>query len=174
MAASPPVARTPVVTRSESGADTSRGGRQPLGKARGIVLHHSAQGYSYAADPCVSEADGIRAVKAVQASHLQRGFADTGYHYLVTGAGRIYQGREYVAPGSFGPGRTPPALALGSHVRHYNTGRIGVCVLGCFGGAKGCADTPSPAALLALEKLLVTLARRATASPPAPSSATGT
>ncbi|HEX8384547.1 MAG TPA: N-acetylmuramoyl-L-alanine amidase [Rubricoccaceae bacterium] len=154
------VPRVPVITRSEWGAKRATHPAQPLGPARGIVVHHTAQGYGYASKAGVSEADGNRALLAVQSSHLQRGFSDTGYHFVIDGAGRVYQGREYVRPGSFGSGRTAPGLALGSHVAGFNTGRIGVNLLGCFGGGpkdKGCDDVPSEAAMDALTALLTAL-----------------
>lgn len=150
------VPRVPIIVRSEAGIPT-RPGATPLGPVKGIVIHHPAQGYSAASRSSVTLAEGIAAVKAAYASHRHgNGWNDLGYHILVDGAGRAYQGREYVRPGSFGPGRTPPGLALGAHVGTKNPGRIGVCVLGCFGdrGDTSCGDTPSPAALATLANVL--------------------
>lgn len=159
MPASPAVPRVALITRSEWGAAAPRKSAGAVGSARQITVHHTAQGYSYASKPDVSEADGEKAVRAVQASHFQRGFSDVGYHFLVDGAGRRYQGRSYVTGGSFGPGHTPPVLALGSHVKGHNTANIGVNVLGCFGGKgeRGCDDTPSEAAVDSLVQMLTAL-----------------
>jgi len=157
-----PIPRVEVITRSEWGASGTVPGLAPLAAPRRIVVHHTAQGYSVASRPGVTEADGRSAVRNVRHSHLQRRFADVGYHYLIDGAGRVYQGRAFFASGSLGPGRTPPRLTVGSHVRGSNSASIGVCVLGCFGGGprdKNCDDVPSEAAVKALTVLLVALTR---------------
>lgn len=150
------IPRLPIIIRSEIGLPATASGAGPLGHVRGIVVHHTAQGFSYAAQPGATLADGTRALKEIRRQHIARKFGDVGYHFVIDGAGRIYQGRAYARAGSFGPGRTPPALALGTHVKNHNTGRIGVNVLGCFGGkgAANCGDTPSPAALASLTDLL--------------------
>lgn len=162
----PVVPRVPIITRSEYGVSAAPK-MAPLGPARRIVVHHTAHGYSVASRPGVTEGDGRSAVRNVRASHLARRFSDTGYHFVIDGAGRIYQGRAYVAGGSFGPGRTPPALAKGAHTNGHNTGTIGVCLLGCFGdrGDRTCGDTPSEYAVKALTGLLVALTRAYGVSP---------
>ncbi|HEX8384848.1 MAG TPA: peptidoglycan recognition family protein [Rubricoccaceae bacterium] len=155
-----PVPRVPVLTRSDWGGPPTGAEKRPLQRATQIVVHHTAQGFGYAARPGVTGAEGERAVRSVRAAHVDRDVGDVGYPFLVDGAGRVYQGRAYLAAGSFGPGRTPPALALGSHVGGKNTGRIGVSVLGCFGGGpgeRGCEDVPSAAAVEALTRLLAAL-----------------
>lgn len=152
--------RVPVRTRTEWGAKPARSGYEPLGPVKRITVHHTAQGYSDAAQAGVSVAVGDDAVRRVQASHFARSFADVGYHFLISGGGDVWQGRGYVKGGALGPGLTPPVLALGSHVAGHNTGNIGVNVMGCFGAGpkeKGCDDTPSPAAVDALVKLLTAL-----------------
>jgi N-acetyl-anhydromuramyl-L-alanine amidase AmpD len=156
----PAVPRVSLLSRSEWGAPPTGPETRPIGPVRQIVVHHTAQGFSYASKATVSAADGKRALAAVRAAHTDRDFGDVGYHFLVDGAGRRYQGRAYLAAGSFGPGRTPPKLALGSHVSGLNTGRIGVSLLGCFGGGageKGCDDVPSAAAVGSLVELLAAL-----------------
>lgn len=147
------IERVPIITRSEWGA-REPGRLSSLGTVSRITVHHTAQGYGPAAKPDVSEKEAIRYVRKVEASHRRQTWADVGYHFLIDGAGRIYQGRSYKVGGSFGPGRTPPKLALGSHVGGKNSHNIGVCVLGCFGGDRHCDDVPSDAALGSLEKLI--------------------
>lgn len=48
--------------------------------------------------------------------HLQRGFDGIGYHYVITEDGTRQAGR--------------PEYWTGSHVKNYNTGSIGVCLIG--------------------------------------------
>lgn len=48
--------------------------------------------------------------------HLQRGFTDIGYHYVITLDGTIQEGRDI---------RT-----IGAHCSGHNTGSIGICYIG--------------------------------------------
>jgi len=157
----PAVLRLPIVTRSEWGAPSNVAGLGPLGKVTQITVHHTAQGkaYSDAAVAGVSQEVGAKGVRAARASHLHNGWTDIGYHFLIDGGGHVFQGRGYLIGGSFGPERTPPVLAKGSHVGGHNTGNIGVNVLGCFGakGESGCGDIPSGEALTALTDTLAAL-----------------
>lgn len=76
---------------------------------RTVVIHHSV----------VYEATPARTLAAIQTLHRQtRGWADVAYHYFVSQAGDIYEGR---------------ALDVrGAHVAGHNTGSVGVCLLGDF------------------------------------------
>lgn len=157
----PAIFRVPIVTRTEWGAPANVNGLGALGTVKQITVHHTAQGaaYSAAAVAGVSQETGAKGVRAARASHLHNGWTDIGYHFLVDGAGHVFQGRGYLQPGSLGPDRTPPVLAKGSHVGGHNTGNIGVNVLGCFGakGERDCGDVPSGEALTALTNLLAAL-----------------
>jgi hypothetical protein len=89
---------------------TNRGGwleyDQPLDQVlTTLVVHHSA-----------SVLDGPR---DIQKLHMEkRGYADIGYHYLIEAGGRLYEGR---------------ALNVrGAHTGGFNTGTVGVCLLGNF------------------------------------------
>ena len=55
-------------------------------------------------------------VEELRRWHLQRGFSDIGYHYIVHLDGRVEAGRPL--------GRT------GAHCRGHNTGSIGICYVG--------------------------------------------
>lgn len=48
--------------------------------------------------------------------HLARGFADVGYHFFITKAGKIQEGR--------------PLTKVGAHTANHNTGSVGVCFHG--------------------------------------------
>jgi GT2 family glycosyltransferase len=93
-----------------------------------IVIHHSAT----AADTSVEE---------IRRAHLDRGFDDIGYHYLVLADGSIVKGRPEGIPGA--------------HARGVNQHSIGVCCIGNFQDA-----TILPAQLDSLVALVVELALR--------------
>ncbi|MCU0511656.1 MAG: peptidoglycan recognition protein family protein [Anaerolineae bacterium] len=72
-----------------------------------IVLHHSViyRGNDYAT------------MQEIQRAHRQtRGWADVGYHFMVGKSGDLFAGR--------------PMTVRGTHVEGYNTGSLGVCLLG--------------------------------------------
>lgn len=50
--------------------------------------------------------------------HLQRGFADIGYHYVIRADGRIEQGRD--------------TAVIGAHAKGKNADSIGICLTGDF------------------------------------------
>lgn len=75
-------------------------------KLHTLVVHHSALSFT----------DGPR---EIQALHVQTNrFADIGYHFLIDGLGQLYEGR--------------PLNVRGAHTGGYNTGCVGVCLLGNF------------------------------------------
>jgi len=70
-----------------------------------IVVHHSAYPYAGAAE--------------IQDLHMdRRGFADVAYHFLIDSEGIIYEGREI--------------NVRGAHVQGFNTGSVGIVLLGNF------------------------------------------
>lgn len=74
-----------------------------------LVIHHSGF-YFHNAPTTLLE---------IQRNHREdRGWADIAYHFLVDTDGTIYEGRDI--------------FARGAHVEGYNTGSVGVCLLGNF------------------------------------------
>jgi N-acetylmuramoyl-L-alanine amidase len=74
-----------------------------------VVIHHSA----------IYESDDNSTMLEIQRAHrLTRGWADVGYHYVVGKQGAVYEGRDI--------------HVRGVHVEGYNTGTIGVCLMGNF------------------------------------------
>ena len=70
-----------------------------------VIVHHSA--YPNAGP------------KEVQDLHMdKRGFADVAYHFMISSDGTIYEGREI--------------NIRGAHVQGFNTGSVGVVLLGNF------------------------------------------
>jgi len=70
-----------------------------------IVIHHTA--YPYAGPT------------EIQNLHMEsRGFADVAYHFIIDSEGFIYEGREI--------------NIRGAHVQGFNTGSVGIALLGDF------------------------------------------
>lgn len=128
--ASPTNVRPPIVSRAEWGAlpinhqaRNEHGFYQRSGNPEGwyvyegdlrdsyqtLILHHSS----------FYEADGLATLSEVQRLHREdRMWADIGYHFMVDIDGTIYEGRDLAA--------------RGVHTGGYNTGSVGVCLLGDF------------------------------------------
>jgi hypothetical protein len=74
-----------------------------------LVIHHSA--YYGSGD--------INSLMEVQSTHREkRKWADVGYHFMVGKGGDIYEGRDI--------------RVRGTHVEGYNTGSLGICLLGNY------------------------------------------
>jgi N-acetylmuramoyl-L-alanine amidase len=87
-----------------------------------IVIHHSAIRNASPAE--------------IQSLHMDgRGFADVAYHFLIDSAGTIYEGREI--------------NIRGAHVQGFNTGSVGIVLLGDFN-----EEQPSQAQLASLRALV--------------------
>ena len=115
-----------IISREEWGAAEFRGTPTPM-DVDTIILHHSAG----AGDDGTREG-AIKRVKEVQRYHqATNGWADVGYHYLISQGGYVLQGRPQVNGKPVVGSHCPP-----------NTGKIGVCLLGCFHPPAGdwCTD----------------------------------
>jgi hypothetical protein len=74
-----------------------------------LIIHHSV----------IYDNDDVTTLKDAQDLHMdERLWADIGYHYLIGKNGGIYEGRD--------------VRVRGVHVAGYNTGSMGVCLLGNF------------------------------------------
>lgn len=74
-----------------------------------VIIHHAA----------FYEDNDLNTLLEVQTAHRnQRGWADVGYHFLVGKNGLIYEGRDW--------------HVRGTHVETFNTGSLGICLLGNF------------------------------------------
>ncbi|MBX6751757.1 MAG: N-acetylmuramoyl-L-alanine amidase, partial [Micromonosporaceae bacterium] len=116
-----------------------------------ITVHHT--GFAASADP----AETVRTIYRQQALPASmggiQGWGDIGYHLLIDADGVVYEGRY---SGSdqwpvFDP--TGWYVVTGAHVLGYNTGNIGVCLLGYLNDAP-----PTQAAQDALVTVLAYLA----------------
>lgn len=99
-------------TWSSSGPVLSRANR--MGKIRSLTIHHDGM------SPFTSTLydDTARRLEAIRASHVNKGWADIGYHYAIDPAGRVWACR--------------PESLQGAHVKDHNPGNIGILVLGNY------------------------------------------
>jgi hypothetical protein len=130
-------AATPtIVPRLSWGADESIRRAPPVyaPSLRFAVVHHTAGQNNY------TRAEAPAIVKGIELYHVKgNGWNDIGYNFLVDRFGTIYEGRYG------GIDRN----VIGAHALGFNTGSVGVAVLGTYGNT-----APSQAAQNALEKLL--------------------
>ena len=91
-------------------------------------------------DGTTSRSEAAAIVKAIQLFHVQgNGWNDIGYNFLVDRFGTVYEGR-------FGG---IERSVVGAHAQGFNTGSVGVALLGTYGSTQ-----PSKAALDAIARLL--------------------
>lgn len=117
-------------------SDNPEGWREYNGDLRDdyqtLVIHHSA----------TYEIDDVATMRVVQDLHMDdRGWADVAYHYCVGKTGSIFEGRVM--------------NVRGTHTAGYNTGSLGVCLLGNFE-----EEVPTQAQLTATLALVNWLALR--------------
>lgn len=109
----------PIVPRSSWGAD-ERIRRGPPSYATGVrfaIVHHTAGRNGY------SQAEAAAIVKGIQLFHVQgNGWNDIGYNFLVDRFGTVYEGR-------FGG---VDRNVVGAHAQGFNTGSVGVALLGTY------------------------------------------
>jgi flagellar hook assembly protein FlgD len=126
----------PIIPRLSWGADESiRRGKPTIAPAiHFAVVHHTAGSNDYTA------AQSAAIVRGIELYHVQgNGWNDIGYNFLVDKYGQIFEGRY---------GGVDKAV-VGAHSLGFNTGSVGVAVIGDYG------STPiSAAAKTALEQLL--------------------
>nr|DAM97278.1 MAG TPA: endodeoxyribonuclease I [Crassvirales sp.] len=80
-------------------------------------------------------------VDTIRQWHLQRGFSDIGYHYVIYRDGSIHIGRD--------------ESIIGAHCTGHNTNSIGICYIGgCASDGKTPKDTRTTEQKQALVKLL--------------------
>jgi uncharacterized protein with LGFP repeats len=106
-----------VQTRADWGADESWVRRAPSYASRvvAVTVHHTDNPNGYAP----SDVPGL--IRADYAYHVKaRGWSDLGYNLLVDQFGRVWEGRRG------GLGRA----TIGSHAQGFNTGTLGVAMLG--------------------------------------------
>ena len=87
-----------------------------LGKPRRITIHH---GGDRIPDPPVSRDDAVKRMHSYQDTHqAQKHWADIGYHFVIDGAGRIWEGRDIKWQGAHAGSKA------------LNDANIGICLMG--------------------------------------------
>ena len=125
-----------IVPRSTWGADEKirRGPPSYAADVRFAIVHHTAGKNGY------SRAEAAAIVKGIQLFHVRgNGWNDIGYNFLVDRFGTIYEGRHG------GVDRN----VVGAHALGFNTGSVGIALLGTYEDT-----TPSAAAQDAIARLV--------------------
>ncbi len=125
-----------VVPRASWGADETIVRAEPgyADRLRFAVVHHTA-----GKSPLTPE-ESAAIVRGIQAYHVEgNGWNDIGYNFLVDAFGQVFEGRRG------GIDRN----VIGAHALGFNTGSVGVAVLGNFE-----RELPTPEAQAALAQLL--------------------
>ncbi|WP_413450247.1 N-acetylmuramoyl-L-alanine amidase [Georgenia phoenicis] len=114
--------RPAVISRSGWGANESQMTWRPsYANLQGAVIHHTAGSNNYTQSQSASVVRGIYSYHAIT-----RGWGDIGYNFLIDKWGRVYEGRS----GSLASpdGKMP----VGAHAAPYNTGTVGLSVMGDY------------------------------------------
>jgi hypothetical protein len=162
------------MSRADWGADESisgwskNGDTQSFAPTQVMTVHHTAGSN----DP---NQDYAATVRAIYSYHVQsNGWSDIGYQYLIDGHGTVYEGRSSGhtnksclydgGDGSdFAHDLTTDEVVTGAHVSSYNTGNIGISLMGCYElGSSSCTGNTTPPATQVdgLEAELALLAKR--------------
>jgi flagellar hook assembly protein FlgD len=126
----------PIVTRTAWGGDELLRRNHPLyaSSARLVIVHHTATPNAYTPDQSAA------IVRGIDVYHVKaNGWNDIGYNFLVDRYGQVYEGR-------YG-GMT--RNVIGAHALGFNTGSVGIALIGNFMAAK-----PTSAAVQSLERLI--------------------
>jgi hypothetical protein len=120
----------PIVTRAGWGADETLGNRsRSFATIRKVLVHHTVT-------PGTDPGSDLRAILR---QHTQsRGFSDIGYNFLIDHAGTVYEGRwarEYAAGEVHSGEDSRGRGVIGAHAESYNTGSVGIALLGTFTSA---------------------------------------
>lgn len=86
-------------------------------------------------------------VEDVRRWHLERGFADVGYHFLIYLDGSVHKGR--------------PIELVGAHCRGHNAHSVGICYIGGLSADGRCSeDTRTPEQKRAIDRTVAALLKR--------------
>ncbi len=132
----PSVLAPEILNRSVWGAKRIKQAGAPVRMTRPwrITLHHAASPEI----PPTSMSAATAQMRSYQKFHQDnRGWADIGYHYLIDGSGRIWQGRDLKWQGAHAGNKD------------LNRGNIGICLMGNF-----VKRDPTPSQKKSLKRLL--------------------
>lgn len=126
----------PIISRDDWGGNElfRRAAPRYASAVRLVIVHHTATPNNYTPDQAAA------IVRGIDVYHVRtNGWNDIGYNFLIDRFGRIYEGR-------YG-GIT--RNVIGAHALGFNTGSVGIALIGNFMTAK-----PTTAAVQSLEKLI--------------------
>ncbi len=126
----------PIISRDDWGGNELLRRNQPryASAVRLVFVHHTATPNNYTPDQAAA------IVRGIDVYHVKtNGWNDIGYNFLIDRFGRVYEGR-------YG-GIT--RNVIGAHALGFNTGSVGIAVIGNFMSSK-----PTTAAVQSLEKLI--------------------
>ncbi len=107
----------PITSRSSWGARQPKATSEVASRLKMGFVHHTVSANDY------TPADVPEMLRGIQAYHMDvNGWDDIGYNFLVDRAGQIWEGR------SGGIARN----VVGAHVGGFNTGSVGVAVIGDY------------------------------------------
>jgi len=165
------------MSRADWGADESisgwaKGDTQTYYPAQTLTVHHTAGSNNLSQNYAAT-------VRAIYSYHVQtNGWSDIGYQYLIDGRGTVYEGRSsghtsrscltQGGDGSdFAHQTGTDNVVTGAHVGSYNSGNVGIALMGCYEPTTECSgDTNPPASAVdGLENLLASLSTRHNLNP---------
>ena len=132
LAAADPAVR--VISRAEWGARDQVCTPDVASRLVGAVVHHTAGSNNYA-----TVAEAMQQIRNDQRYHIEsRGWCDLGYNFVVDKWGNIYEGRA----------RSLTQPVVGVHAGGFNTGTVGVSMLGTYGVAPSAATQQAVAQII--------------------------
>lgn len=141
-----------VSSRADWGADESYMTWAPTyAAASHVIIHHTVGTNDYSMDQSAAVVRGIYYYHAVTL-----GWRDIGYNFLVDRWGRAYEGRSGSLESAAGK------MAVGAHDQGFNTGTMGISMMGDYSSV-----TPSQATLDTVGKLAAWQLKRAGVDPTA-------
>jgi hypothetical protein len=139
-----------IVTRAEWGADESLGSRRrSFATIKKVIVHHTA----------VNEPDPVTQIRGIHRFHTQsNGWDDIGYNFLIDRAGTVYEGRwarDYEA-GEAHTGQAEDGRGvIGAHASGFNTGSVGIALLGTYSSGSVTITDAAMSSLAALTAFVV-------------------
>lgn len=101
-----------VLSRADWGAAKAKKPYEAMVPVR-ISVHHTEGFQAFSKD------DAAQEMRIIQSFHQKgRGWIDIGYHFVIDGSGRIWEGR--------------PLGVIGAHVKDKNDGNVGISLMGDF------------------------------------------
>jgi hypothetical protein len=130
-----------IVSRAGWGADETVREQGDPGYAAAIkvaFVHHTDSGVN------VTCADSAAIIRSIYLLHVKtRGWADIGYNFLVDKCGTVFEGRH--------GGVDQPVI--GAHAKGFNTGSVGIAVIGSYVSQEPTAESLAAVAHVAAWKL---------------------